>query len=101
MSITNEDRYDLQAKANHVVGRKEGLTVATAIIAAIRPDHRIAWGMAAVAVPAVAIARIPALLSLRSNGTITDDRAAFSTWVWALVAWLAACLWWVTRPWSR
>ena len=27
MSITNEDRYDLQAKANHVVGRKEGTTV--------------------------------------------------------------------------
>ena len=27
MSITNEDRYDLQAKANHVVGRKEGTTL--------------------------------------------------------------------------
>ena len=27
MSITNEDRYDLQAKANHVLGRKEGTTL--------------------------------------------------------------------------
>ena len=27
MSITNEDRYDLWAKANHVVGRKEGTTL--------------------------------------------------------------------------
>ena len=27
MTITNEDRYDLQAKANHVVGRKEGTTL--------------------------------------------------------------------------
>ena len=27
MSITNEGRYDLQAKANHVVGRKEGTTL--------------------------------------------------------------------------
>jgi hypothetical protein len=27
MSITNEDRYDLWAKANHVVGRNEGTTL--------------------------------------------------------------------------
>ena len=27
MSITNEDRYDLQAKTNHVLGRNEGTTL--------------------------------------------------------------------------